>query len=141
MILFDTSVILDALYTDSEHNNWATDLISEATATVGAAVNAITVAELCAGDRHPEVVERDLLDWGINVLDVPVAAAGVCGKAHRRYLLARRASGGGDALKTPLPDFFIGAHADIMGWKLATRDSERIARYFPKVSLVTPDKK
>jgi predicted nucleic acid-binding protein len=140
MMLFDTSVILDALYKDSEYYIWANDLITEAAVTDGAAVNAVTVAELCAGDRHPEVVERDLKDWGINVLDVPVAAAGVCGKAHRRYLLARRASGGGNASKTPLPDFFIGAHADIMGWKLATRDSERIAKYFPKVSLIIPKK-
>jgi predicted nucleic acid-binding protein len=138
MILFDTSVVLDALYKDSEYNTWAADLISEATASVGAAVNAVTVAELCAGDRHPELVASDLKDWGINVLDIPVAAAGVCGKAHRKYVLARRASGGGAAPKIPLPDFFIGAHAEIMGWKLATRDSERIATYFPKVDLVTP---
>jgi predicted nucleic acid-binding protein len=140
MILFDTSVILDALRKDSEFNAWATDLISEATASGGAAVNAVTVAELCAGDRRPEVVESDLKDWGIRVLDVPAAAAAGCGKAHRQYALARRASGGGGAPKTPLPDFFIGAHADLMGWGLATRDSERIAKYFPRVDLVTPKK-
>lgn len=138
MILFDTSVILDVLYEDLEYYDWANRLISESVATVGAAVNAITVAELCAGDRSPEVVGQDLKSWGITVLDVPVAAASVCGMAHRRYAQARRASGGGSASKTPLPDFFIGAHAEIMGWKLATRDSERIAKYFPKVDLVTP---
>jgi len=27
-----------------------------------------------------------------------------------------------------------------MNWKLATRDAERIARYFPKVHLLTPKK-
>jgi predicted nucleic acid-binding protein len=138
MILFDTNVILDALYEDSEFFEWATNLISESTSTNGAAVNAVTVAELCAGDRHPEMVERDLKNWGIKILDVPVAAASICGLAHHRYSLARRASGGGNAPKIPLPDFFIGAHAEIMRWKLATRDSERIAKYFPKVSLVTP---
>jgi predicted nucleic acid-binding protein len=138
MILFDTSVILDALYKDSGFYDWASQLISESAATIGAAVNAVTVAELCAGDRRPEMVEQDLKNWGVKVLDVPVAAASVCGLAHRRYAQARRVSGGGNAPKIPLPDFFIGAHAEIMGWKLATRDSERIARYFPKVGLVTP---
>ncbi len=108
--------------------------------TVGAAVNAVTVAELCAGDRHPEMVEQDLKNWGIKILDLPAAAASVCGLAHRRYTLARRASGGGLSPKIPLPDFFIGAHAEIMKWKLATRDFERIARYFPKVQLLTPKK-
>jgi predicted nucleic acid-binding protein len=100
----------------------------------------VTVAELCAGDRHPDKVEADLRNWGVKILDVPAAAASVCGHAHRRYSLSRRASGGGMAPKVPLPDFFIGAHAEIMGWKLATRDSERIARYFPKVHLLTPKK-
>ena len=140
MILFDTSVILDALYEDAEHFDWATHLIVDSTSTVGAAVNAVTVAELCAGDRHPDKVEADLRSWGVKILDVPAAAASVCGQAHRRYTLARRASGGGVAPKVPLPDFFIGAHAEIMGWKLATRDAERIARYFPKVHLLTPKK-
>ena len=138
MTLFDTSVILDALYEDAEFYDWSSRLISESAAVAEAAVNAVTVAELCAGDRRPEQVERDLKDWGVKVLDVPVAAASVCGLAHRRYVQARRASGGGVASKIPLPDFFIGAHAEVMGWKLATRDSERIAKYFPKVKLVTP---
>ena len=55
-------------------------------------------------------------------------------------LIEEAAAGEGAAPKTPLPDFFIGAHADTMGWKLATRDGDRIARYFPEVSLVTPKK-
>jgi predicted nucleic acid-binding protein len=140
MILFDTSVILDALDKKSAHFKWAFSLLIEAAAGDGAAVNAVTVAELCAGDRDPESVEADLLNWDLRVLDIPAAAAAVCGKAHRRYALARRASGGGLAPKIPLPDFFIGAHAEIMRWKLATRDTERISQYFPKVHLLTPKK-
>ena len=138
MTLFDTSVILDALEKDSEHFEWALNLIIETAAAEGAAVNAMTLAELCAGDRDPAVVSADLQNWELQVLDIPAAAASVCGKAHRRYAISRKNSGGGSAPKIPLPDFFIGAHAEIMGWKLATRDSERIARYFPKVGLVTP---
>src|ERR1019366_3006213 len=124
MTLFDTSVILDALEKDSEHFEWALNLIIEAAAAGGAAVNAVTLAELCAGDRDPAVVSTDLQNWELQVLDVPAAAA----------------PAGGGAPKIPLPDFFIGAHAEIMGWKLATRDSERIAKNFPKVVLVTPKK-
>jgi predicted nucleic acid-binding protein len=140
MILFDTSVILDALDKNSEQFEWASRLIIEAAAEDGAAVNAVTVAELCAGDRDPESVEADLLNWDLQVLDIPAVAAAICGKAHRRYAIARSASGGGLAPKIPLPDFFIGAHAEIMKWKLATRDADRISRYFPKVHLLTPKK-
>ena len=140
MTLFDTSVVLDALGKNSKYFDWAFNLILEAAAADGAAVNAVTVAELCAGDRDPAVVKTDLQNWDLQVLDIPAAAAPVCGKAHRHYAISRKASGGGSAPKIPLPDFFIGAHAEIMGWKLATRDSERIAKYFPKVCLVTPKK-
>jgi hypothetical protein len=38
----------------------------------------------------------------------------------------------------PLPDFFIGAQAEVMGWKIATRDQGRFEKYFPAVVLVTP---
>ena len=54
------------------------------------------------------------------------------------YVTARRVSGGSAPPKIPLPDFFIGAQTEIMGWKIATRDSERFQKYFSKVPLVTP---
>ena len=72
------------------------------------------------------------------VLDLPAGAAAICGRAYRRYRLARTRSGGGKAPSVPLPDFFIGAHAELMGWKLATRDVERYRIYFPAVELIEP---
>jgi predicted nucleic acid-binding protein len=62
----------------------------------------------------------------------------ICGRAYRRYRLARKKSGGSTALPNPLPDFFIGAHAELMGWPLATRDTERFRLYFPSVELLEP---
>jgi len=38
----------------------------------------------------------------------------------------------------PLPDFFIGAHAELLGMDLVTNDPDRIRTYLPKVKLVTP---
>ena len=61
-----------------------------------------------------------------------------CARAYTRYRLTRRRSGGGDAPHVPLPDFFIGVHAELMGWKLATRDVERYRFYFPAVELIEP---
>jgi predicted nucleic acid-binding protein len=37
-----------------------------------------------------------------------------------------------------LPDFFIGAHAAVMGWTLLSRDPQRYRRYFPGLKLITP---
>jgi hypothetical protein len=39
----------------------------------------------------------------------------------------------------PLPDFFIGAHALIMGWELATADQGRFQVCFPTVKLKMPE--
>jgi predicted nucleic acid-binding protein len=75
---------------------------------------------------------------GVAIFDLPVAAAVICGRAYGRYRLARRRSGGGEAPSLPLPDFFIGAHAELMAWKLATRDVERYRIYFPAVELIEP---
>jgi predicted nucleic acid-binding protein len=138
MILLDTNVIIDAHYGVGNHQVRARNLISSAVTDTGAAINCITLAELYAGPRRGEEIEDDMRQAGIAVLDLPVAAAAICGRAYRRYWLARRKSGGGNAPSLPLPDFFIGAHAQLMGWKLATRDVERYQIYFPAVELIEP---
>jgi hypothetical protein len=138
MILLDTNVIVDALDKTQTHHSWSKWQIEAAVAGGGGGISVVTLAELCAGARNPDEVEPEIKRWGITVHDVPAAAAAVCGGAYRRYVTARRDSGGSAPPKMPLPDFFIGAQAEIMGWKIATRDRERFKKYFPNVSLVTP---
>ena len=138
MILLDTNIVVDALDKDQAHHSWSKKQIEDAVAGDGGGISVVTLAELCAGAREPEGVEPEIKRLGITVHDVPVAVAAICGKAYRRYVTARRDSGGSAPPKTPLPDFFIGAQAEIMGWKIATRDHDRFKRYFPKVTLVTP---
>ena len=75
MILFDTNVILDALEKNSEHFEWSLNLIMAAAAADNAAINAVTLAELCAGDREPESVKADLLNWDLHILDIPAASS------------------------------------------------------------------
>lgn len=72
------------------------------------------------------------------VLDIPAAAAEPAARAFRAYRVQRRASSGADASLLPLPDFFIGAHAELMGWPLATADQSRFRTYFPSARLETP---
>ena len=140
MILIDTNVVIDARDSSQSNHAWAIRQLEQAVAGEGGGINVVTLAELCAGTPSPAEVEPEIRKLGLAILDLPAAAAVICGTAYRRYVAARRASGGGTAPKIPLPDFFIGAHAEIMDWKLATRDAERIARYFPKVSLLMPKK-
>jgi predicted nucleic acid-binding protein len=140
MILIDTNVVIDARDSAQSNHAWAVRQIEEAAAGEGAGINAVTLAELCAGSPNPADIEPEIRKLGLEIFDLPAVVSTVCGAAYRRYAATRRASGGGVAPKIPLPDFFIGAHAEVMKWKLATRDAERIAGYFPKVHLLTPKK-
>ena len=64
---------------------------------------------------------------------VPWASAWLASQAYLRY----RRQGG--ARTTPLPDFFIGAHAEAADLTLLTRDPARIRTYFPAVDVIAPD--
>ena len=75
---------------------------------------------------------------GVAVIDVPAAAAEPCARAFARYRERRRVESGKEVSPLPLPDFFIGAHAEIMGWTLATADEGRFRTYFPSVKLKAP---
>ena len=63
---------------------------------------------------------------------LPWDAAFLAGKAFLSY---RRAGG---QKRSPLPDFYVGAHATVEGLTLVTRDPKRYRRYFPKLALLAP---
>jgi predicted nucleic acid-binding protein len=137
LILLDTNVVIDAQNEGSPYYTCSNQVIAEGISTDGVGINAITLAELCSATRaDSEKVQAELHTADISIMDLPVRAAAICGGAYRRYRLARRRSGAGKAPSLPLPDFFIGAHAELMGWKLATRDVERYRIYFPAVELI-----
>jgi predicted nucleic acid-binding protein len=48
-----------------------------------------------------------------------------------------RRSGG--SKRSPLPDFCIGAHAALAGYRLLTRDARRYQPYFPALTIIAPD--
>ena len=92
----------------------------------------------CEGDEDPATVADRVRSWGVDILDVPTAAAPECARAYRDYRHQRRSQSGKSAPSMPLPDFFIGAHATTMSWELATADRGRFDTYFPAVSLTMP---
>ena len=42
---------------------------------------------------------------------------------------------------SPMPDFYIGAHAQVADLTLLTRDATRYRTYFPSVRLIAPETK
>jgi len=138
VILLDTNVLIYAYEPESPHRPWAREVIAGGVSGGGAAVNAVSLAEVCVGDVEPDAVADRIRSWGIEILDVPTAAAPVCARAYAAYRKRRTSSSGKASPRVPLPDFFIGAHAEIMGWVLATADPRRFQTYFPAVGLKTP---
>lgn len=142
MTLLDTNVPIYASDRSSPHSSWARQTIADAVAGGGAAVNAVSLAERCVGDDDPSTVAQRIRTWGVVVLDVPAAASEVAAQAYRAYRAYRQrrfAESGRPAPSMPLPDFFIGAQAMIMGWELATADEGRFRTYFASVRLRLPE--
>ncbi|MGD2011291.1 MAG: PIN domain-containing protein [Desulfobacterales bacterium] len=138
MILLDTNVLVYAFDPDAPFCQWAKETIADAVAGDGAAINAVSLAEVCVGDADPLTAADRIRCWGVDILDVPAAAADVCATAYRKYRKRRVSQSDTPVPLMPLPDFFIGAHAKIMGWELATADRGRFHTYFPSVSLKMP---
>ena len=139
MILLDTNVLIYAGDQASPFHQWASNLIAEAVAEgEGICVNTVSLAEVCVGDADPASVSQRIAAWGVELVAVPPTAAADCAAAYVTYRARRKADSGKDAPATPLPDFFIGAHAQVMGWTLATGDAARFKTYFPSVQVVSP---
>jgi len=138
MKLLDTNVVNYARNKASPWHDWARLAIAEAGSTEGVGVNPVVLAELCAYAKPAGQLLRDLDAWDVQLLDLPAGAARLCGEAYDKYRTARKAQSQKDAAKVPLPDFFIGAHAEFKGWTVITNDPGRIKTYFPKVKLDQP---
>ena len=131
MILVDANVLLDILTADPEWADWSAENL-ERGLRQGLAINPIIYAEIAVGFREESELESALALADLRRLPVPYAAAFRAGHAFLEY----RRKGG--VRRSPLPDFIIGAHAEVEGMTLLTRDAERYRTYFPKLKLIAP---
>ncbi len=131
-ILVDSNVLLDVLTADEHFYPWSSAALSRAADEAVLVVNPIVYAEVSVGFSRiedldealpPEYFRRDALPW---------AAGFLAGKSFATY---RRRGG---SRVSPLPDFYIGAHALVAGMALLTRDPARYRTYFPRLRLIGP---
>jgi len=134
MILVDSCVIIDVLENDPKWADWSQRQLESAAAKHPLAINAVIYAEISVGFSRIEQVDAMLNRIQIAMEDMPRAALFLAGKAFQRY----KARGG--TRTSALPDFFIGAHAAVLGIPLLTRDARRYADYFSNLELIVPEK-
>jgi predicted nucleic acid-binding protein len=131
--IVDTNVLVDFFSTDSPWRSWCDTQIEESRRLGAIVINPIIFAELAAGFPTTELLDAALDPTKFQREDLPWEAAFMAGKAYLGY---RRS--GGDR-RSPLPDFYIGAHAAVRAYRLLTRDLGRYRTYFPSLEIIAPD--
>lgn len=131
--LVDSCVLIDVLADDPRWAEWSLSQLERCAQQGPLAINPIILAEI--SPRFERAADLEAALSGLPLLREPLPwdAAFLAGQAFKVYrqLQGRKTS--------PMPDFYIGAHALVNGWKLLTRDSARYHSYFPRLELVAPD--
>jgi predicted nucleic acid-binding protein len=131
-ILLDSCILLDLFTNDPHWGDWSEDILEQYSRTNTLYINSIIYTEVSIGFMAIEELESSISSLGIKVLEIPREALFLAGKNFLKY---RKNKG---SKHSPLPDFFIGAHALVSDFQLITRDIGGYTTYFPKVQLIHP---
>lgn len=130
-VIVDSNVIFDVTSDDPVWADW-----SDAQITVcqpsGLLINPLIYTELCTDAATTADVDKLLSGLKLELRELSRESLFLTAKAFLKY---RRQGGTKTA---PLPDFFIGAHAQVLGVPILTRDAGRYTSYFPSVQLICP---
>jgi len=130
--LVDSNVLIDVLDGDPLWSNRSAAALEAVGAAGLVVINQVIYAEVSVRYEDTDELDRDLPLAIFQREQLPWPAAFLAGKAFGEY---RRRGG---RRRSPLPDFFIGAHAAVAGLRLLTRDASRYRTYFPTVELIVP---
>ena len=134
-VLVDSNVLLDIATNDPNWGDWSARALAAATEHATLIINPIIYAEVSIGYTTIEGLNAALPATLYLREPLPWEAGFLAGKS---FLLYRRRGG---SRTSPLPDFYIGAHAAIGGLALLTRDASRYRSYFPRVEILAPTKR
>jgi hypothetical protein len=131
-VFVDSCILLDLFTDDPKWANWSESVLGKYSQSNTLFINSIVYTEVSIGFNRIEEVEKAIEQVGVKVLEIPREALFLAGKVFLDY---RRNKGN---KSSPLPDFFIGAHAAVSSFDLITRDSARYKTYFPSITLICP---
>lgn len=131
-VFVDSCVLLDLFTNDPNWGDWSVSILEQYSQTNTLYINSIVYTEVSMGFKNIEKVESAISDLDIKVLEIPREVLFLAGKTYIEY---RKNKG---TKHSPLPDFFIGAHALVASFELITRDLGKYSTYFPKLKLIHP---
>ena len=132
-VLVDSNVLLDLASRDPAWHDWSWEQLSVAADESVLVINPIVFAEVSVNFLRVEEMGAVMPLEVLRHDPLPYDAAFLAGKCYLRY---RRRGG---RRRSPLPDFYIGAHAALADYRLLTRDARRYRDYFPRLDIIAPD--
>ena len=132
-VFVDSCILLDLFTNDPHWAEWSEKILDQYSQTNTLYINSIVYTEISIGFNKIEEVENAVSELGIKVLEIPREALFLTGKVFLKY---RKNKG---SKNSPLPDFFIGAHASVSKFNLITRDTSKYKTYFPQVKIIHPE--
>lgn len=131
--MVDSCVLIDLFTGDQKWAPWSLDTLDRCVnAGELLIINPIVYSEISLDFDSAGALDALLEELGIEIHEVPRTALFDAARAFVEY----RQRGG--AKTSPLPDFFIGAHAQFEEIPVITRDLRRFQTYFPDVELISP---
>ncbi|MEO0444196.1 MAG: type II toxin-antitoxin system VapC family toxin [Pseudomonadota bacterium] len=131
--MVDSCVLLDIFNDDPNWYDWSADTLYSLSSDHQLIINTIIFTEVAFNFDNAETLEKALKSLGITIEGIPLPAAFNVSQVFRQY---RKNKGG---KKSPMPDFYIGEHAQHLNIPLVTRDTARFKTYQPNLTLITPE--
>ena len=130
--LVDTSVWIDCIDADSEWHDWAVEHLQARSMRAPLHVNLVIDTELLVPGPNVQALDAMLDVHDTLRTPLPWTMAALTAAAFALY---RRRGG----LKlTPMPDFYIGAHAAVANLTVLTRDPAPYTSDFPRSMVIAP---
>ena len=131
-VLVDSNLLIDIFNDSPDWYEWSSSKLSELALSSRLYINPIIYSEVSIGFSSIETFEACLSVLPLSMEQLPKEALFLTGKAFLQY----RKRGGKKI--TPVPDFFIGAHAAVNSWTMLTRDPARMRKAYPGLEIISP---
>lgn len=131
--LVDSCVLIDVLADDPTWADWSIQKLEALGGQAPLVINPLILAEISPRFARVSDLEAALALLPLQKQALPWDAAFLAGQAFKVYCQSKGMQ------RSPMPDFYIGAHALLSGMRLLTRDAKRYRTYFPKLHVVCPE--
>jgi predicted nucleic acid-binding protein len=128
----DTNVLIAVLRPSEPHHAWSVEQLEKCKANGPAVIADIVYCEFSIGMATKDDVDAAVSELGLERLSESDEVLFRAGVAYKKY----KESGGSKS--NVLPDFLIGALAEINGSPLITANKKDFVGYFPGVKIICP---